>query len=379
MQNKDILLGGSRLLTGYDTSGNVDGQITIAESSRMAETVSSHSVNGDKRAPNPHDFSVKELYYPQGSISRYDTSNRLRSVEQGSLGRLYDFDFKVSDRTQSLYNSAVSEINKRARGELDLSVSALEYREVIRMVKGAGSIRSYVGNTIRAATKRGRPPSGETKMKAVVRDAGGNWLQWQLGLRPLLSDFYDTVKEVNTRVVLNMMRVRAKRSENIVVSEWSSNDSDVKAIGRPLLKGVQGVDIRVQFRPVEQFNALRYASLNPIGWAWELMPLSFVVDWFLNVGQTIRDSETALAYNNTFSSGYITYLTAYDGSISTKGDISTPGGRVSYDCHGRMRVVSFQRSVLRAWPFPSLPTFQSDLQAGQLLTAAALLSQQLRR
>lgn len=377
MITKSDSKSGNVSIISLDADGNRDG---FRNESRVMsfEEVDQKSVNGDKHAPNPYDFSVTEIRYPQGSRLLYDASNKLRSVEQGCLGLLYDYDFIVADQGQALYNSAVSELNKRARGELDLSVSALEYHQVLKMIKGAGSIRSYLGNTIKNAARRGRKPTGETTLKALARDSGGNWLQWQLGLRPLLSDFHDVVKEVNTRVVLNTMRIRAKRTGPIAVSEWSSLDSDVKKFSTVNLKGVQGVDIRVQFRPVDSFNALRYASLNPVGWAWELMPLSFVVDWFYNIGATIRDTETAVAYNNTFDSGYITYLKAVDGYITTAGRYVQPFGAARYDCSSYYRNVSFQRQVLGSWPFPSLPTFKSQLGGDQLLTAAALLAQLLK-
>lgn len=364
---------GTLAVTDFDPSGAQIGFQTFARES-SSDFVSMHSVNGDKHAPNAHDFSTRYIVQPFGSIERRSANGNVNQLQFGSFPGLYSFDLKVVDELDACYNAALSRLNEAARGSLDVSTDILEFRQTLKMFSGATSIRTYLGNTIRAASRRGKHPKGDTTLKQLVRDAGGNWLQWKLGLSPLLSTFHDIVKEVNTSVVLRTMRVRGKRVRPIATSELLE-DSAVSRLSKVSISGAQGVDIRVQFRPSDSARVLRWASLNPVGWAWELTTLSFVVDYFYDVGSFLKDSETALAYGNTFDQGYTTSLFAFDADITTRG-IS---GSLKYDLKGRMSVRKFRRQVLGSWPFPRAPTFQSNLSSGRMLTIAALLSQMLKR
>jgi len=373
MLPKNEILNGTMTLTNYSPTGAVvDSQVFDRE--RGSDFVAQNSVNGDKHAPNAYDFSTRRVSQPFGTIVRKSADGSINQIQDGYFPGLYSFDFDIVDEADSLYNSALSSLNERARGSLDVSTDILEFRQTLKMFAGATSIRTYLGNTIRAATKRGRQPKGDTTLKQLVRDAGGNWLQWKLGLSPLLSTFHDIVKEVNTSVVLKTMRVQGKRSKPIVAKELLG-DTDVTRITKVECSGVQGCDIRVQFRPSDSARVLRWASLNPIGWAWELTTLSFVVDYFYDVGGFLKDSETALAYANTFDSGYTTALFAFDARCVTRGNV----GSLSYNLVGGVRVVKFRRAVLGSWPFPRAPTFQRNLSSGRMLTIAALLSQGLKR
>jgi hypothetical protein len=380
MKSKNELIYRDLTVTYFNPGTGEVSDIVVTPQKAREEVVEFHSVNGDKRAPNAYDYVARLYVYPSGSSFGVNSMGKTTEQRFGCYGQMYSFSFKgTDDRESDLYNSALSELNKRAQGGMDLSTDILEYREVIKMFKGAGSIRSYLGNTIRAAQKRGKRPTAETTLKQLVRDAGGNWLQWKLGLSPLLGSFHDVVKEVNTRVVLKTMRVEGKRSLSFKASGFEEENAVTRITSVENVLGKQGVHFRVQFRPADQFPIARWASLNPVGWAWELIPLSFVFDYFVNVGGFLRDSEIALAYNHTFDSGYVTYLYAYSGEIQTRGSLTNFGETKSYNLIGGVSEKRFRREVLASWPFPRAPTFQCNLGSSQLLNIAALLSQLLKR
>jgi len=369
--------GSTAVTQFHPVTGEVVNQFAVYQPS-YSDVLRFNSTNGDRRSPNSFDYVAERYDYPTGTEVTRNSSNKVIEERQGNLGQLFNLEeIEIPNLETSMYNSALSRLNEKARGSMDLSTSVLEYRQVLRMLNGAGSIRSYLGNTIRAATKKGRSPRGETTVKGLVRDAGGNWLQWKLGLAPLLADFQSAVKEVSTGVTLRLMRIKASASDPIVISALGNDVYD--KISSTKISGKQGVSFHVQFRPTDQFDALRWASLNPIGWAWELIPLSFVLDWVYDVGGFIRDAETALAYNHTFDSGYVTYLRAVNGSVVTDGTLVIQGEGHRITCVSRMRYISFRRRVLGSWPFPRAPAFSAKLGSSQLLTSAALLAQLLKK
>ncbi len=386
MKNQEIVTTAPSRTSFYAAPSPVPTSVVVQNYTRMIDSIDRVSTvtNGDFHSPNDHEYRVQRTLYPYGSLNEYSRSPPGITREQvWNLGgvmnpRQYIGDAVVDQETM-LYNRALSRLNEKARGSLDLSVSALEMSQTIRMLRNAGSIQSYLGNFIRALGTKRTTVSADSSLKQLVRDMGGNWLQFHLGLMPLLNDFHDSIKEMNTAVVPLVSRISAKASVPIEVKSVPTG-LFYSSIAVPKVEGVQGVQFHVQFRPVDAFNALRWASLSPLSWAWEAVTLSFVFDWFYNVSAMLRDTETALAYKNTFDSGYVTFLKAYNGSVTCKGRINLDSNRFELaDFVGNYDFKHFRRVKLVAWPLPRLPAFRADLGAKQLLTAASLLALQLRR
>lgn len=57
------------------------------------------------------------------------------------------------------------------------------------------------------------------------------------------------------------------------------------------------------FRPVSDWKELATAFLNPVATAWELVPFSFVADWFVNVGDILQQ-QGQLYRNVSISDGF---------------------------------------------------------------------------
>lgn len=116
-----------------------------------------------------------------------------------------------------------------------------------------------------------------------------------------------------------------------------------------------------------------YTSLNPVSIVWELIPYSFVVDWFTNVGGYLRNLESSLLYGSDFAYGYRSDLSVQH---ETQG---AAGGNNAYSevAAGDYLLVTFRRSILNASPTPRFPSFNPKLGTTRLLSAASLLGQQL--
>lgn len=128
--------------------------------------------------------------------------------------------------------------------------------------------------------------------------------------------------------------------------------------------------------PSSKFDLARWTSLNPASIAWELTPYSFVVDWFLDIGGTLRNFETAVLSQGSFHHGYIDYLMYYD-SDQEFVYLGSHGGAVDGDdiiVSGNLYESDFVREVLTSYPYPRLPSFNAKLGWQRLLSAAALLT-----
>ena len=258
-----------------------------------------------------------------------------------------------------LYNRVLDKLNEKVRGSLDLSVDIAEAGQTAKMLK----VTDQITDLARTANRTFGP----------LKAAGNLWLQWTYGVRPLLSTVYGCAEE-SVRLVLNKTENFQSRASEYIVNPDITLDSifgllTYKSTGRLKRSVTLGANLRT-----DQFDLSRFTSLNPVSIAWELIPFSFVADWFYDVGSYLRNLETYLLYNNKFNSGYRTDLKV--GSFSLERNVYFDGGFSL--ASGNYRVTEIRRSVLNSYPVPYLPSFEANLGSSRLLSAAALLSTLLK-
>lgn len=408
---KNENLRGVLRVTSYAPSGAVTGE-NVFDSERFTNDfdIPTNTTTGDFHAPNAYAYRGTRIEYPRGSILEFTngvkTNLNTGDLGLGALDPLAAISEKIPNDETRNYNRALTKLNDKVRGGLDLSTSVLEFSQTQKMLAGAGKAKTFLGNTINKFQQQwNRLPKSTRRVisrrygidtsldlssqfgalislvpvKQLMKDLGGNWLQWHLGLRPLIEDFHDSVKEAYTGVIPRVLRFESKVYTPIVVNSIDKARAYYTAI-KPTVTGQQGVHFRVQFRPPAQVNLSRWTSLNPVSWAWELLPLSFVVDYFYDIGNMLRDAETAILYDVTFDSGYVTFLKAYSGPINAKG-VWRSNSTYLYqvDFKASIEFVDFRRTVMASWPIPRKPVFQIDLGSKQLLTLASLLAVKLGR
>lgn len=322
-------------------------------------------IKGDHKKPNPHKYSNVLLSgtgtgyydYDDGSWTRFDTS-----------GPGYDSVPSCVFMQPYAYAKALEELNDKVRGGLDLSVDAFQARQTMGMLNAVNRVEDLA----RQVARRSR---GKTKL------IGSLWLELQYGWKPLLSDIYDTYDEQFRYILNNLSTYVGKGS--IRESRLGSLTPiyapfPVNARVNQELKFTTKISVTVA--EDKTFNLARYASLNPISIGWELVPYSFVVDWFYDVGSFVRGVETALLYGRSFQSGFIS---EYWESRATPGGFYSerPAGNDYVrraDITGFAKRNSFERRLLYGYPFPSTPKLNYKLSSGRLLNAAGLLSQFLK-
>jgi len=121
-----------------------------------------------------------------------------------------------------------------------------------------------------------------------------------------------------------------------------------------------------------------YTSLNPVSIAWELVPYSFVADWFIDVGGYLRSLESACLYGQGFKSGYIVYgyKDKQDGFLDGQGK---SGNTLTFGSANAYVYQSYKRrGRVGVYPLPVLPHFKADLGWQRLISGASLLKNFLR-
>jgi hypothetical protein len=109
--------------------------------------------------------------------------------------------------------------------------------------------------------------------------------------------------------------------------------------------------------------------LNPLSVAWELVPYSFVVDWFVPVGNVL-ESLTASA-GLDLAAGYITQK--WDASFQTSLHDLGPGTSVILPGSMNIRYFRMQREVLHGFPMPRLYAKNNPFTSTHIASAVALI------
>lgn len=281
----------------------------------------------------------------------------------------------------------------RAKGaEWSVPVFFGEARETVGMVLGAartlgsayrnlrrGNILGAFANLgvqgdaaqVRRYNRRyGRDPSGA---------ASNAWLGLTYGWTPLLHDVYnaaETLAETATLEENREMRVTAvtrmqdsRITQNVGVA--SSPQITVRKI-RIQKESRRGV---WRFKPTNWNVAGSFGLLNPASVAWELVPLSFVVDWFLPIGRYLEGLDVPMRFQHL--GGTLGYRretqTLYD-NWHYYGQASA--GQTYKTVH---TVVS--RTPLTSHPTVGLDSivFEPKLGAPRIASAMALLRQTMTR
>lgn len=164
-------------------------------------------------------------------------------------------------------------------------------RDAVRQVK-RGNVHGAL-KSLKADAKKG--------FKHTTKDAASLWLELQYGWKPLLSDVHGTVEILNERDGFDPNRYTVS-----VIGKYSDHIDPEKVLVNDRYQVVPGADYYVKCYKEQAFfykSKVRIdahlthpdlglaASLgltNPLDLAWELLPFSFVADWFVPVGKYLN-------------------------------------------------------------------------------------------
>lgn len=241
---------------------------------------------------------------------------------------------------------------------LDALTTAIEARKTVDMVLHA---RRTAKDLIREALKGG---------KHTAKAAADAWLQWRYGWEQLgrdVKNVYELILNPYQLVVEGRAGVSIPYSTTTIESgAWGpcvtsltreiTADNSYRANCIGILKG-------------ETLNALADPAIS----LWETIPYSFVIDWFVNVGDVlgawkVRNS-LARSYSSIGAKVEVTVLTTEDGFYET----STEGRQTNGNC----REVYTSRFRLPGWNPSLVPSFNVNLTSKRIIDAAALLSKRI--
>lgn len=351
--------------------------------------VNPYTISKQKMRCNAVEIDDKVYPYRRGSLALLGTPQPEVSIDAVAYERAYESFMGVLSGFDSSLGVTLAELPKTidlvgsSAKRIAKALQSFRRRDITGAFNALG-IDTVVNNSHKRDLIKSSKRSRKTP-KAIEDFASNAWLETTYGWTPLLSEIDNAAKDL--------------------AKGWENHDSDIIARGTAKEKGsckqpgrdswvpsgalseqIADYDVRygftARFRVIDS-NLRTLSSLgliNPLEVAWELVPYSFVVDWFLPIGSWINNLDATAGIQFVSGSQSRKRKVQY---AATLGAGNTVAGEVWLgEAHYQYSFESFDRSVLTS--LPSSPPFriqnlQQALGTKRSISSLALLTSVFRR
>lgn len=196
-----------------------------------------------------------------------------------------------SSNDKDLLNSQVdAEIGS---GMAQLYVTLAEGKKTVSMiVEACRLLRKTLAEVRRDLNLRRRMLRTVMGRKLLLDEASKRWLEGRYGWRPFIFDIMSMIEAAKSRPV--RFTARAKDVRSGTISQYNGTMSLYIGCGATGMH-VDGTLYRrlrvgstVDYHVDLGLDALSFGLFDILGTGWELIPYSFVIDWFINLGDQLQ-------------------------------------------------------------------------------------------
>lgn len=270
------------------------------------------------------------------------------------------------------YNRAYAELQESLGPAAELAVSLAERRQALDMMSQRlvqmGRFTSAIlrGRWYNAADALGltRAQLRGMNLRRGSEHAANNYLEFHFGWSPLVNDIFAATQVLQKPVP----DIRASGKGRFVVAQSIVKNGGsywtIDTLGPGSVSYRLQCDIGVTNPNLWLAN--RMGLVNPAALAWELVPFSFVLDWFVNISD--------------FLGGFTDFwgLSVKNPQMTRK--VRSINKHIAYDGHRYTGEIKYFDRVVGALPGPSLSLRKPwQLSPRRGAAAASLLIQQMKR
>lgn len=336
-------------------------------------------VRGDRKSIYPYDrqvarvvenipYKIRTHWMNPGGIEggSYDYTTEYYFGERHHIGDFWPYSEEVVENAYS--EAKVKALNKLAGAKAEVGVELAQLRMTMDMLGGAAkSAADFL-----LALKRGNAGYFRNLFGgSPSKTAADLWLQYQYGWKPLAQSVHDISEVLFKKIEEKPLKATGTGT---VSREGAFDYGNTRQKWKYTAEVKCFLEARIQ--DAEAFSRERMGLANPLTIAWELVPWSFAVDWFVPIGDVL--AATSATSGLTFSRGALTRRVRSSVEITHRDDVDLgvwdelvePG---KY----REEQFTFDRDPLTSFPSPVFFADETPLSTTRTLNALALIRQLL--
>jgi len=252
--------------------------------------------------------------------------------------------------------AAYDRLHKKLGEQANVALTAIDSGKSLLMVKNRvsslyGAVRELKRGNIAGVARRllgdqSRLSSSRVReiRRINTRDPASAWLEFTFGWVPLIQDIYAAISVLEQDFGYHSVKVSVKKPEQVVYSTmyWDGNVALPSQADRWTESGIVAAGGSVRITNPNLLLARQLGLVNPAFVAWDAVPFSFIVDWFLPVGKFLNSfsNEVGVELLRT----YVTERRTLAGYTQSRND--WPGTPLTWRMSGQAFSVSRERRVL---------------------------------
>lgn len=317
-----------------------------------------------------------------GKIESQSSYSGFISAPIDSENRFNDAHTFIDQPITNLRNAAIIKARLAIKNQnVNLGVAFGEAGETARLIGDTATrLAKCITALRRKKFRQAMDAIGISKRTVLPRKSKAHeaWLELQYGWKPLLQDVYGSAKALAERRGSDWyVRGEGTQVERVSVQKaYEPNSSLAYRSALTTVKGIYAAKCIIYALPendlLHSFSSL--GLTNPFEIAWELVPFSFVVDWFIPVGDFLSSIDALLGMQVTSAITTSFHKAEYR-------TIGIPGrGGDSYfeletraDWTSRRKDVYVLREVSSEAPWPTFPRIKDGRSYGHMANGLALL------
>lgn len=305
----------------------------------------------------------------------------------------------VADHAAMAQVRAVAKLRSKVANSGGLAIDLGEINQTVNMIATNVTRMAHAARAIRRGNLKGAAsalgitssrkfpggPRGPLREKDPLRLLAAYWLEFTYGWKPLIQDIHESIEALEKFLEKNQWVVAARGKGGVPISFNLKYPRTVGAafgptdIGNELHSGESHCKYTVYYKRDDHVKVLlaELGLTNPADLVWELLPFSFVVDWFFPIGPWLEALHTfdglvfvkGTKVEHTVENVNLEIASSYNGHEPGQWfyDVLQYGSRTG-------QVVRFNRTPLTGFPAATPPYLKSPISTAHAANALALLT-----